>query len=483
MQPDLLLAPARVLTVGELTLAIQAALSMSFPMVWVSGEVSGMKRHQNGHIYFTLKDNQATLPCVVWRTAAKVLETSPQDGDQIEVLGRLDLYPPHGRYQFVAENIRPCGRGQLYAAFEQLKAKLFAEGLFDDARKRPIPKFPRCIGLVTSPSGAAIRDMLKIILSKDPKAHVLLSPALVQGRGAAPSICSALSLIARSPLVDVVIVGRGGGAIEDLWAFNEESVARAIIAHPVPVVSAVGHESDFTIADLVADVRAATPSHAADMVTPHRERLELEVYEARVKLLRAIKGPLSEARAELNLLIEQLPDLEAQLEQHRTEIEGLSYRLRTGVRQQLQHQKNQNSLLQQRLERAHPRARVASQRASFSAVQARLYAAYRAMLLRQRERFQAQKLRNEELQQRLLLSSEHRRNKHWEQLGQLAGRLHALSPLATLRRGYALLEPGRANPDDPPITRAASVSKGQQIRLRLYDGDIHCVVQSVEKKG
>lgn len=483
MQVDAFLAPSRILTVGELTLAIQAALSMSFPVAWVSGEVSGLKKHQNGHIYFTLKDSQATLPCVVWRTAAKLLETSPKDGDQVEILGRLDLYPPHGRYQFVAENIRPLGRGELYAAFERLKLQLFAEGLFDVARKRPLPKFPRCIGLVTSPSGAAIRDMLKIILAKDPKAHVLLAPALVQGRGAAPSICAALQLIAKVPEVEVVIVGRGGGAIEDLWAFNEESVARAILAHPVPVVSAVGHESDTTIADLVADVRAATPTHAAELVTPQRALLEAELQEARARLLRAVKAPLLEIRSELELLREQLPDVGALIEQHQAAVETLSVRLRSSVTQLLHRRRAGFQLWSQRLSGLHPKVKVASQRALFTSWSIRLYAAYKSLLLQQRERLQTQKLLQEMLQQRLMLVSEHRRDKSWEQLGRLAERLNALSPLASLRRGYALLEDARQRPDEPPITRVSSVQVGDTLRVRLHDGSLRCVVEAIHKKG
>jgi exodeoxyribonuclease VII large subunit len=257
-------------TVTALTRRIREIVEANFGRLWVEGEISNCRSYASGHIYFTLKDEGAQLPAVMWRAAAERLRFTPQDGDNILAAGRLSVYEPRGAYQMVVEQMEPLGLGALAAAFEQLKARLAAEGLFDPERKRPIPTFPRRIGLVTSPDGAAIQDMLKIILSRWP-ADIILAGVRVQGEGAAADIANAIGLMNTLPphdAPDVLIVGRGGGSLEDLWAFNEEPVARAIAASRIPVISAVGHEVDFTISDFAADVRAATPTHAAQMVVP-----------------------------------------------------------------------------------------------------------------------------------------------------------------------------------------------------------------------
>jgi exodeoxyribonuclease VII large subunit len=262
-----------LLTVTELTRKIKLTLEADFPSILLQGEVSNFRRHSSGHVYFTLKDEGAQIAAVLWRSRASTLSFLPQDGMKVVVRGRITVYEPRGSYQIDVSSMRPFGVGELQLAFEKLKQKLAAEGLFDASHKRPLPEFPRRIGIVTSPTGAALHDMIEIIGRRFPLVDLILSPVRVQGAGAAEEIASTIRQFNEYGQVDLLIVGRGGGSLEDLWAFNEEIVARAIYASRIPVVSAVGHEVDFTIADFVADVRAPTPSAAAEIVVPDRDVL------------------------------------------------------------------------------------------------------------------------------------------------------------------------------------------------------------------
>ncbi|MGE5280006.1 MAG: exodeoxyribonuclease VII large subunit [Deltaproteobacteria bacterium] len=275
----------RILTVSELTRDIKLVLEEVFGAVWVEGEVSNLSRPASGHVYFSLKDEAATLRCVMFRSAAARLKFRVQDGVKILVGGRVGVYEKGGQYQLYAETLEPRGAGALQLAFEQLKKKLAAEGLFDDSRKKPLPFLPQRIGVVTSPTGAVIRDILHVLARRFPGFHLILSPVRVQGEGAAAEIASAVAGFNADTPVDVIIVARGGGSLEDLWAFNEEVVARAIAASRIPVISAVGHETDYTIADFVADRRAPTPSAAAEIVLPARAELVARI-EADKRALR-----------------------------------------------------------------------------------------------------------------------------------------------------------------------------------------------------
>jgi len=266
-----------VYTVREVTTEIKAVLEDGFSSVWVEGEISNFKHHTSGHMYFTLKDADAQLRGVMFRGSNRLLKFQPQDGLAVTVFGSLTVYERRGEYQIVVEAMEPKGVGALMLAFEQLKARLEAEGLFAPARKRPLPRFPRKIGIITSPTGAVIRDMLTIIGRRFPGLAILIHPVQVQGPGAAQEIAAALEVMGKRTDLDVLIVGRGGGSLEDLWAFNEEVVARAIARSPIPVISAVGHETDVTIADFVADLRAPTPSAAAELVAAQRDELRLRV--------------------------------------------------------------------------------------------------------------------------------------------------------------------------------------------------------------
>ncbi|HXI02337.1 MAG TPA: exodeoxyribonuclease VII large subunit, partial [Candidatus Saccharimonadales bacterium] len=271
---------ARPLTVSDLNALAREMLEARFSSIYIAGEISNFKAHGSGHWYFSLKDSRAQISAAMFRFANRNVRFRPADGMKVLVRGSVGLYEPRGQYQIVAETMEPVGLGELQAAYEQLREKLRAEGLFDEARKRPLPPLPRCIGVVTSPTGAAIRDIIRVLERRGADLRVVIAPCRVQGPEAAAEIAAAIRLLGTQPEVEVIIAGRGGGSLEDLWPFNEEIVARAIVASPLPVVSAVGHEIDYTIADFAADRRAATPSAAAEMVVRSREELAARVGHA-----------------------------------------------------------------------------------------------------------------------------------------------------------------------------------------------------------
>jgi exodeoxyribonuclease VII large subunit len=300
--------PEPVLSVSELTRRVRERLESDKKLqdLWVQGEVSNFSRPSSGHLYFTLKDNSAVLRCVMWRTAAVRQAFMPRDGDAIEVYGSVSVYEAGGQYQLYADLFRPLGEGELFQQFLRLKAQLESEGLFDPGRKRPIPRWPRQIGIVTSPTGAAIRDILNTLARRYPLVEVILAPTAVQGDEAPAGIIAALQNLNRLVQPDVIILARGGGSLEDLRAFNDESVARAVAASQAPVITGVGHEVDFTIADFVADLRAPTPTAAAELATPDQSDLRLALAENSDRLVRSVQATLAESRWELNDLRSQL---------------------------------------------------------------------------------------------------------------------------------------------------------------------------------
>lgn len=332
------MADREVVTVTELTLRLKALVETGFSHVCVEGEISNLSRATSGHVYFTLKDETAQIRAVLWRAAAARIRFELHDGLHVVAVGPIDVYLARGSYQIVVEQLAPQGIGPLELAFRQLHEKLAAEGLFRPERKRPLPRFPQRIGLVTSPVGAAVRDMLQVITRRWPSSEIIILPVAVQGASAAPEIAAALRNVARVPGVDVVITGRGGGSLEDLWAFNEEIVARAIYECPVPVVSAVGHEVDVTIADLVADRRALTPSEAAEIVVPQRAEVLSDLQHLGTRLYGAMQNALRRRRLVVDGLagsravarpLERLRDRERQIDE-------LSERLRRGIRQRIE---------------------------------------------------------------------------------------------------------------------------------------------------
>ncbi|MEY2481134.1 MAG: exodeoxyribonuclease large subunit [Verrucomicrobiota bacterium] len=300
---------AKVLTVSELTRNIRGALETKFAAVWVQGEISNYKLHPSGHQYFTLKDQRAQIACVIFRNAMLPLRQPLADGTQVQVYGNVSVFEARGQYQINVQILQPRGLGLLQAKFEALKRKLDAEGLFDPARKKSLPKFPRRIGIVTSTSGAAIRDMLNVLRRRAPWLDILINPVRVQGTGAAAEIAVAIRELSEPnpnwEYVDLVVVARGGGSIEDLWEFNEEIVARAIAASPIPIVSAIGHEIDFTIADFVADLRAPTPSAAAELIVPDIVDLTRRIDELAACLLKCLRNFLAHERTRLRFLSER----------------------------------------------------------------------------------------------------------------------------------------------------------------------------------
>ncbi|HVB57832.1 MAG TPA: exodeoxyribonuclease VII large subunit [Candidatus Acidoferrales bacterium] len=282
--------------VSELTEQIGGILEGAFPDLWIEGEVSNCRPAQSGHIYFTMKDARSQIRCVCFRDQARLLKCRPEDGLHMTVRGSLGVYEPRGEYQIYVSHIEPMGLGALQLAFEQLKRKLQEEGLFDEARKKPLPVLPRCIGIVSSPSGAAIRDILRVLKRRFANVHVQLYPVKVQGEGAAGEIAAALRYFNRVRFAEVLIIARGGGSLEDLWAFNEETVARAIVASRIPIISGVGHETDFTIADFVADVRTPTPSAAAEIVVRSRQEFERHIADIQRQIVHHLRYLLSERR-------------------------------------------------------------------------------------------------------------------------------------------------------------------------------------------
>ena len=328
---DLFDPPAPVLSVSQLNQRVRALLENQFELLWVSGELSGVKKAASGHWYFCLKDPTAQVDCAMFARRAQFLDFRPEDGMRVEVRARVTLYEQRGSYQLVVEEIRKAGLGALYEAFEKLKAKLEAEGLFRAARKRAIPRFPRAIGIVTSPQAAALRDLLTTLRRRARMVPVIVYPAQVQGDGAGAQLARAIALASRRAECDVLIVGRGGGSLEDLWGFNEEVVARAIAACAIPVVSGVGHETDFTIADFVADLRAATPTAAAVAASPDREALALEVAALRRRLARDARRTLDVRAQRLDSLARRLLTPAQRLERERQGLAQLARRLRRAL--------------------------------------------------------------------------------------------------------------------------------------------------------
>jgi exodeoxyribonuclease VII large subunit len=441
---------AQPLSVSELTRQIKGLLEGRFPSVAVQGEVSNVRTPSSGHVYFTLKDDQACLDCVLFRMKAQRVGFALRDGLSVVARGRLSLYEPTGRYQLLCDTVEPLGAGALQVALLQLKERLQREGLFDPARKRPVPSWPSRIALVTSPTGAAVHDFVRMLHRRHPGVPVLVVPTKVQGEGAAGEIARAIARAAAQPRVEVVVVTRGGGSLEDLWAFNEEVVARALAACPVPTVSAVGHEIDVTIADLVADLRAATPTAAAELLSPVRDELVQQLAERRGRLLRAWRARMDQRRAFLLARQGRLADPRRLLGERRLSLDRLEQRLLSALRGQTAARRSAGQILATRLERAHPAAGLQRLQRTVSLLDQRLGAAERALLAEARRR-----------------------------LGERAARLDALSPMRVLGRGYAVAfdATGRA------LTDAASVEPGDEVRVRLARGELEADVTAVRQQG
>lgn len=490
--------PARprphVYSVTELTQAVRQSLETQFPRVWVEGEVADCSNSQ-GHVYFTLKDAGAQLSAVLWRTEATRLRFKLTTGLHVLVKGRISIYAPRGRYQLIVDGIEPKGAGALQVAFEQLKKRLQAEGLFDPARRRPIPMLPRRIGIVTSLEGAALRDIIRVLRTRRAPAEIVISPTRVQGDGAAEEVARALARVARVPGVDVIIVGRGGGSLEDLWAFNEEVVARAIAACPVPVIAAVGHEVDTTIADFVADVRAATPSQAAEIVVRQASEFRDRIVGARRRMTLLLRSRLDRQRTRL-LRVEQRPAFarfrDRVLDRDR-ECADLRDRLDASLQARLQAGRRRLDTLARALDEQHPQRQLTTRLRRLAQAEERLQAAgqarraaARAVLTARRERLArvgleariAQAGRRVDQQvARAATALTATRHGHDRALSSLAARLDTLSPLRTLARGYALCW---ETPGETLVRSAATVGAGDRVHVQLADGMLHCEVAATD---
>ncbi len=458
----------RVVTVSELTGRIRTVLESAHASVWVEGEIANCRRWKTGHLYFTLRDENAQIRGVMFRSAARYLRFAPEDGLRVVARGRVTVYEPKGEYQIVCEHLQPQGLGALQLAFDQLKRKLEAEGLFDRGRKRPLPVLPRQIGVVTSLDGAAVRDILQVLGRRHRTARVVLRPVRVQGEGAADQIARGIRRLAREDGIDVVIVGRGGGSLEDLWAFNEEPVARAIAAAEVPVISAVGHEIDVTISDMVADVRAATPSAAAEMVVAGRGDLVERIDRLGERLRTAARYAAARRRTRL-LDLDRRPGLAgwpARLAMRGRHVAGLTHAVARVARVRLKADDRRLGDLQLRLEACEPGRRLEAARTRLVAAGGRLDAA----VARRRE---AARTRLAAAGGRLDAALVRRRERAQGRLAELSGRLDALSPLGVLGRGYAICWQG----DRKAIVRdAAAVAVGDDLVVGLQRGRLDCTV-------
>ncbi|MGB0036370.1 MAG: exodeoxyribonuclease VII large subunit [Candidatus Acidiferrales bacterium] len=481
--------------VSELTARIRGLLETALPDVWVEGEVSNYHPAQSGHLYFTLKDARAQIRCVCFRDQVRGLKFRPEDGLHITVRGALSVYETRGEYQIYVSHIEPVGLGALQLAFERLKKKLSEEGLFDDARKKPLPVLPLRIGVVTSPSGAAIRDILRVLKRRFPNVHVLLFPVKVQGEGAAAEIVAALRYFNRAKVADVLIVARGGGSLEDLWAFNEEIVARAIFASEIPVITGIGHETDFTIADFVADVRAPTPSAAAEIVVRSRQEFERHIAEHYRRISHQMRYRLSQSRHRVRDLQTHrgFRQLEVLVRHRRQQVDELSSSLAIGLRLRLATTRQRLTIagaqiasfdLRGRAEVL--RRRIAQQREMLRAALERAVTRKRRVFTTAQVRFAALDLRarvgklrraleqrSVELRVRLdrILIAKRRA------LAAASLKLDERSPFQLLERGYAIAYDASGN----VLRSPDQVAEGDDISVRLARGLLDATVRRKKK--
>ncbi|HVF72501.1 MAG TPA: exodeoxyribonuclease VII large subunit [Chthoniobacterales bacterium] len=440
---------SKVFTVGELTRQIRGSLETKFAAVWVQGEISNFRLQPSGHRYFTLKDQRAAISCVVFRNSLPPTAPPISDGMQVQIYGNVTVFEARGQYQVNVQVLQTRGAGLLQAKFEALKRKLEAEGLFDQARKRALPKFPRRIGIVTSPSGAAIRDMLNVLQRRAPNVEVLISPVRVQGMGAAIEIATAIRELANpnkawEPL-DLIVVARGGGSIEDLWEFNEQSVARAIFHSPIPVVSAVGHEIDFTIADFVADLRAPTPSAAAELIVPDSTELLRRVNELRNCIQKYLRSFLQQNLTRLRFLSERTlgRELVQRMRDAQQQLDLAAEALRRRAKQFVADSRAALLERAQTVRSSDPKREVALCRAKALELERRITAQPPRLLATARQRFE-----------------------------RVEGILRVLGPEATLRRGYSITTDAAGK----VIRTIKMVKPKSRVRTRVADGEFESEV-------
>ncbi|MEQ1795665.1 MAG: exodeoxyribonuclease VII large subunit [Nitrospira sp.] len=430
-----------------MTSLVRSTLESSFTEVWLEGEVSNLRAPGSGHLYCTLKDESSQIRAVLFRTTATRVRFALEDGLQVVARGRVTVYEPRGEYQIILDYVEPKGRGALQVAFEQLRTRLAEEGLFDEARKRELPELPRTVGLVTSLSGAVIRDMLTVLHRRCPTLHIIIVPVQVQGEGSAEEIAAAIHLLSEAGWVDVMIVGRGGGSLEDLWSFNEEIVVRAIAASRVPVVSAVGHETDVTLADFAADLRAPTPSAAAEAVAPVLAQIVSRLAELSARLHQVISRRMEEERQRLRLATHQIAAVRVRVQEEMQRVDASVFEMMAAVRLVLQAGQGRLVHVEQGLMAGSPDSRVRHGFAVVPQLVARLQHGVRGTVLNRVQRIES-----------------------------CMAHLHALSPLATLRRGYSVLQ---RIPAGRVVRTVDEVRVGEDLHAKLIDGRLVCTVKAV----
>ena len=438
-----------IYTVSQLTAEIKTILDRNFEHLWVEGEISNLRLPGSGHLYFTLKDESAQLRAVMFRLQNRLLKFRPEDGLQVICYGRLTVYETRGEYQIVLDHMEPKGLGALQLAFEQLKERLSKEGLFDPDHKKPLPHLPQRIGIVTSPTGAAIRDILQIIDRRFANVHILLYPVRVQGAGAAQEIAQAIDELNRWPGIDVMIVGRGGGSLEDLWAFNEEAVARAIFRSQIPVISAVGHEVDFTIADFVADLRAPTPSAAAELVVRNKVELVQSLESLGRRLHYAGRTAVENRQERLSSLTHRLVDPRRRLADVRLRLDDLCVRLANSIRQSLSRKEDRLTSRADGLMLLFPGRQVAEHARRVAQLSRQMATALRTQLRLLRQRTEG-----------------------------CLGKLQTLSPLAVLERGYSI---ARVLPSKEVIRRASDLKVASRVNVKVHRGEFVARVEEIKE--
>lgn len=429
-------------TVSQLNRQIQQLLEASLPWILVEGEISNLAKPGSGHWYFSLKDDRAQIRCAMFKGKNAAVRFKPRDGDMVRLRARVTFYGPRGDCQLSVESMESAGEGALQQAFERLKNNLQAEGLFAPEHKKPLPTKPERIAIITSPVGAAVRDMIIAFRRRFPLTELTILPSLVQGQDASKNILRQLQRADGSGHFDAIILGRGGGSLEDLWSFNDEPLARAIFAANTPIVSAVGHETDFTIADFVADVRAATPTAAAELLSPDRNQLIRQIEQQEKQLVRRMSRILEQSQQQLDFMTKRIRHPKERIEQQQTQLNQLKHRLQQSMQRKVLEQQNHTANLAHRLERNSPTRRIDQDRQKLKDIDARLARALSNTLTNKQTAF-----------------------------ARIIDKLNLVSPLNTLARGYAI-----ASKDEQVIRSVKDVKKGDAISIRVQDGTIACDV-------
>lgn len=463
-----------ILTVTQLTNAIKRCLETSFSLVWIQGEISNLKQQSSGHLYFSLKDAQAQIAAVMFKNEASALAKLPKDGNQVIVYGELSLYPPSGRYQIVIRELRFVGLGELLLKLEELKVKLHKKGWFHSSHKKPLPKFPKKIGVVTSPTGAVIQDILTVLSRRYSGFHLILNPVKVQGEGAAQEIAKAIEQFNRYDLVDVMIVGRGGGSIEDLWAFNEEIVAEAIFNSRIPIISAVGHETDHCIADYVADLRAPTPSAAAEIVVSEKAQLLHFLEQSRRRLYQAIYHVIRLHRHRLKALSDQpfFRSPYAILSFWMQKMDDLRQQLDQNIGHTIRQRKQLLAALKNHLNALQPINQIRQTRQKLAYWEHAIHASFQNKIeVIKKEIQRKEHVLNLLIQRNLKFSH--------ERLSHLRNSLQSLDPKNVLNRGYSILF---AEKDHSVITSVHTIKKDEDLRIVLSDGQVLTTIKDIVPK-